>query len=480
MLMDAKILEFAGLLRKAGVKVSHSEVAECLKALSITGLEKKIFYDVMAATLIKDQADFRIFDKLFEYFFDADFFLHNERNLSLSPELPIKQCFQGGTPVPGTECTRSTGFGQGQGLATGAIDSFIQVIKTGRREEMKAMVREGIKSLGQIRRDDLENIQKAIRQVKVFLEWNMSVFRLEEMACDVEDSTWLIWQHRLAEMEEILYREMERTLIRELGEEALETLLIRENLNQMDFFRLTTPQVAEIRKKIGKLAHRLAARLSFRRKRAKRGLIDLPKTIRRSINTGGTPINPAYRNRYPTRPEFVILCDISGSVRVFSEFMLQLIYSIQNRFIHVRSFVFVDTPDEITKYFQNREIEDGIKDMYNKGRFSKTAFSDYGQMFIDFCEHYPMVLDKKTTLLVVGDARNNYNRDHADYFQKICAQVRRVIWLNPEPKEKWNQEDSIISVYGEYCNQVFECRNLQQLESVTRKILSGVHRSSDR
>jgi hypothetical protein len=310
-----------------------------------------------------------------------------------------------------------------------------------------------------------------VRQVKVFLEWNMGTYELEKEAPLVNEEIWLIWQERLMELEEILYRELEQAMVSELGSEALETVLIRENVNQLDFYRLSVPQVAEIRKKISKLAHKLASRLSFRHKKAKHGKIDLYRTIRKSMAYGGVPISPAFRDRYPTRPQIVVLCDLSGSVKVFSEFMLQLVYSIQSRFVHVRSFVFVDTPDDVTGYFQNREIADGIRDIYNWARFSKTAFSDYGLVFIDFWGKYRDVLDKKTTLIIIGDARNNYNKEHADYFQKICGEVRKTVWLNPEPAENWDMEDSIMSVYGRHCSQVFECRNLEQLDRVVRRII---------
>ncbi len=473
--MDKKILEFSILLRKAGVKISHTEVAECLQALTLVGLERDSFYNAMAATMVKDQSDFGIFDKIFYYYFDPDFFGHREEVLKrwpklVLPELKDREC-SGQDRVSGPEPGRATGFGQGQGLATTAADNFVQVIKVGNPEEMAVMIKRGIESLGQIKEEDLLDMKEAVRQVKVFLEWNMGIYRLEQAAGDIDESLWLTWQERLAEMEAMLYRELEKAVIQELGEEALETILIRENLNELDFYRLSAPQVTEIKKKISKLAHKLATRLSYRQRRAKRGKIDLRRTIRKSMATGGIPIKPAFRDRYPTRPEIVVLCDVSGSVKMFSEFMLQLVYSIQNRFIHVRSFVFVDTPDEITQYMQNQEIADGIKDMYNKARFSKTAFSDYGGMFIDFCLKYLDVLSKKTTLLIIGDARNNYHKPHTDYLQKITREVKKVIWLNPEPLENWDREDSMMSVYGRSCHQVFECRNLQQLDDVARKII---------
>jgi len=327
-----------------------------------------------------------------------------------------------------------------------------------------------VASLGPLEEKHLD-MEETMKQVKVFLEWHMGANRLERMADRVDEETWLDWQSRLAEMDNILQRELEKALLSEFRERALGLILTRENLNQLDFYRLSKPQVAEMRKKISKFAHRLATRVSFREKKAKRGRVDLQGTIRKSMATGGVPVNPAFRDRKPSKPEIVLLCDISGSVRLFSEFMLQLVYSIQSRFLHVRSFGFVDTVDEITEYFQNRDVADAILNMYNHAFFSKTGFSNYGESFIDFLEQYGNVLNKKTTLIILGDARNNYHRDQTDYLAKIRERVKKVIWLNPEPVEKWDKEDSIIRIYGTFCHQVFECRNLAQLEWVAGKIL---------
>jgi len=328
-----------------------------------------------------------------------------------------------------------------------------------------------VKSLGKIKEEDLQDMQNVIRHVKVFLEWNMGASKLEQEAGLDNEAELLKWRERLSQLEEMLYSELEKVLINRLGTDALNTILARENINELDFYRLSAPQTAEIKKKVGKLARKLATRLSFRHKRAMWGRVDLQRTIRKSMTTGGIPIRLAYRDRYPTRPEIVILCDLSGSVKIFSEFMLQLLYSIQSRFVHVRTFVFIDTPDEVTELMHNREIEEGVREIYNQARFSKTAFSDYGEMFIDFCQKYMDVLNKKTTLIIVGDARNNYRREHQDYFQQMSEEVKKVIWLNPEPIEKWDCEDSIMSVYAVFCSQVFECRNLQQLDVVARRLI---------
>lgn len=478
--MDKTILQFAILLRKAGIKVAHSEIGECLKALSLIGVARPLFYQVLLATLIKDNAAYPVFDKLFNYYFTPDFFAHRDKRNHLQgggafPAIEVQGCSDqgcdGNDPFPWGDGHRSTGFGRGRGSAAAPIENFVQVIKLGDVDNMTTMIREGINSLGKIVETDLHNMSEPIRQIKVFLEWNMGVDRLERDSTNIEESIRLTWQENLRKMEELLFQELEKTLINQFGEIALETVLIRENISELDFFQLSSPQVNEIKKKITKMAHKLSTRLAFRYKRAHHGKVDLARTIKNVVAYGGVPIRPAFRDRHPTRPEFVILCDVSGSVKLFSEFMLQLVYSIQNRYLSVRTFVFVDIPDEATNFFRNRDIEEGLKEMYNRSKFSMSAFSDYGRVFKDFHEKHLESISRKTTLLILGDARNNYNQNFAEVFQKICRQAKKVIWLNPEPQENWNREDSIMSAYGASCHQIFECRNLKQLEALSKRII---------
>jgi len=216
---------------------------------------------------------------------------------------------------------------------------------------------------------------------------------------------------------------------------------------------------------------KLASRYARRYRRAKHGKIDLRRTIKNAMINGGTPIRLKYRRRVISKPELILLCDVSGSVAVFSEFMLQLVYTIQNRFSHIRSFLFVNTVDEVTEYFTNNSIEEALEKAFAKARYAMSPFSDYGRVFRQFEKEYLPTFSPQSTLIILGDARNNYRHDERDSLQRIGEQVRKILWFNPQPQEEWNTEDSIIGIYAPYCRQVFECRNLKQLEEVTEAIL---------
>ncbi len=151
--------------------------------------------------------------------------------------------------------------------------------------------------------------------------------------------------------------------------------------------------------------------------------------------------------------------------------MLQLVYTIQNRFRNVRSFLFVDTVDEVTQYFWNQDIEEALKNAFVNAHFSISGFSDFGKVFVTFATKFLPGISPQSTLIILGDARNNWRPDEKEFLEKISKHVRGVIWFNPQPRERWDTEDSIMSVYAPYCSQVFECRNLKQLEKVVEAIL---------
>jgi len=471
--MEKQILYLVHQLRKAGVRVTLAETLDSLEALRLVDWDRDSFYSSLRATLVKNHRDYRVFDKLFGLIFSPEYFLHREKTAKYRHLLPPREhsgCQ--GEPCEGSGEGKSMGGPQqGQGRPSTPAQRFVQVIQVGDLQEMTDLLKEGLASLGPISEKHLEDKEDALRQIKVFLEWKTGEFQLEKLAGEVDEETFFDWQARLAQLEQMLVDILEAALVAEFQERALDDILERHNLNQMDFYQLSDVQVGEMKKIITRMAHKLGTRVSRRRVRAKRGKLDLQGTIRRSMASGGIPIKPAFRTRKPTKPQLVVLCDISGSVKVFSEFMLQLVYSMQQKFGSVRSFVFVDTIDEISGYFRNQEVAQAITDVYNRAVFSRTGFSDYGKSIMEFRQRYGTAVTNKTTVIILGDARNNYQRPELEHLHWIKDNAKKVFWLNPEPLQRWNKEDSIIGLYGSGCDQVWECRNLYQLERVVRQII---------
>jgi len=194
------------------------------------------------------------------------------------------------------------------------------------------------------------------------------------------------------------------------GREQVARTAVPKQAEQVEFLSAYAEQLTALRRTVHPLARRLAARLAVRRKRANRGTLDMRRTLRRSMSTGGVPMRPAYRTKRPGRPELVILCDVSGSVAGFSHFTLLLVQALREQFSKVRVFAFVERADEVTHLFEPGAELSGVMQRVLR-EADLTAFdghSDYGGSFGTFAEFWAEAITSKTSLLVLGDARNNY------------------------------------------------------------------------
>lgn len=473
--IESTILYFIRLLRRSGISVTLAEMLDCFQALTLVEWDKDIFHVTLQSTLVKSPRDLAVFDRLFRLVFQQEFFMWEQTGgtgLKLSSETPCQAGDRTNTAEFLTDCdgTGSGGTKSGKYHPNTMAQRMWQLIKVGNLEAMADFVKEGINSLGQLTEEHLRNQPDALRVIKVFLEWKTGEWELEKLVHEADEQDVIVWRQRLNEMEELLQLHWERTLLINFGDRAMETITERINLQELDFYSLNQNQIKEMKAIITRLAHKLATRTSRRFIRSKTGQLDLARTMRKAMGYGGIPVLLAYRRKKPSKPELLVLCDLSGSVAVFSEFMLQLVYSMQQKFRHVRSFVFVDTIEEISSIFSRQEIEDALLQVYNAVNFSKTGFSHYGETIQVFWQRYSDSVTQNTTVIVLGDARNNYQKPDMECWMRLKEKAKRVIWLNPEPYRSWNKEDSIIDNFAPACTQVMECRNLTQLVQVTRNL----------
>ncbi len=470
--MEEKILKFCRLLRKGGVDISFSQVTDALKATAEVGFNREDFYHALCCTLVKEQADKYLFNKLFRLFFLSlpDKPERNEHeNFRDLGDPEVKDNLQ--VNVELVQNAEGTGRGRGGGASPALL--LVKAVRENNYPLLRALAELAVKSLGKLSRDQLAQLDIIIEQAKVAIGWYEGVNRLERIKEKekISDVTYTKWLDCLTYLENKIKELLEAFFVQNFGQDALEEIAIFANLREKEFYRLNQVEVDEIRKRITRLARKLASKYARRYRRSKRGEIDLRRTVRQALLTGGTPIRLKYRRKVISKPELVLLCDVSGSVAVFSEFMLQLVYTIQNRFRAVRSFLFVDRIDEVTEYFLKRDIEEALQEAFSKAYFSYSGFSDFGKVFTIFTNKYLAGVSSKSTIIILGDARNNWRPDEKEYLQKIADQVRKVLWFNPQPQNCWDTEDSIMRIYAPYCRQIFECRNLKQLEEVIEAIL---------
>src|SRR5213076_735204 len=256
-------------------------------------------------------------------------------------------------------------------------------------------------------------------------------------------------QDRLREFERHLRRELERGLI-----ERTQSLPPAKPLQEFDRALPSNP------------LRRLATQGHELRGRRRSQVVDMRRTMRASLETGGVPLRLKYRSRRPGRPELYVLCDVSTSVTSASVFFLSVLHALHDSFRKLRSFVFVERISEVTDVFERERSFEAVSRAIasDAGVADISGYTDYGRVWLEFLDQVVDDLDPRSTVIVLGDARTNGREPHADAFARISERAGRTFWMNPEPKLYWNYGDSVMQSYEKYCDGVFECWTVKQLE----------------
>jgi uncharacterized protein with von Willebrand factor type A (vWA) domain len=271
---------------------------------------------------------------------------------------------------------------------------------------------------------------------------------------------------RIEQLRKEVEEEIRRRLVADRGAEALARSVRKPLPEDIDVMHATRDELAELHRALRPLSRKLAVRLARRRRHGRRGPLDFRATVRRSLSTGGVPVDPKFRRPRPHKPEIIIIADVSGSVASFARFTLHLVYAISSQFSKVRSFVFIDGIDEVTRFF---EATDDPADALRRVNVEADVtwldgHSNYGNALAVFWDRWGEQISPRTSILILGDARNNYHPSQAWVLEELRRRARHVYWLNPEPRAYWGSGDSIIDEYAGFCDQVVECRTLRQLE----------------
>ncbi|BBX57842.1 VWA domain containing CoxE-like protein [Mycobacterium shottsii] len=277
---------------------------------------------------------------------------------------------------------------------------------------------------------------------------------------------------RVSQLRKMVDAETKRRTAEQLGRDHVQMYGIPRLSENVEFLRASGEQLCQMRRVVAPLARTLATRLAARRRRARAGSIDLRKTLRKSMSTGGVPIDVVLRKPRPARPELVVLCDVSGSVAGFSHFTLLLVHALRQQFSRVRVFAFIDTTDEVTHMFgPDADLAVAIQRITREaGVYSRDGHSDYGNAFVSFMQGFPNVLSPRSSLLVLGDGRTNYRNPATDVLADMVTASRHAHWLNPEPQHLWGSGDSAVPRYQEVI-AMHECRSAKQLATVIDELL---------
>ncbi|AOD23687.1 hypothetical protein IM25_20625 [Rhodococcus sp. p52] len=277
---------------------------------------------------------------------------------------------------------------------------------------------------------------------------------------------------RIADFRAMVERETRRRTAEQLGRERVEKYGVPKLAEEVDFLRASDAELVALRRSVMPLARLLASRLAARRRRARAGAIDLRRTLRKSMSTGGVPIDLVNRKPRPARPELVVLCDVSGSVAGFSHFTLLLVHALREQFSRVRVFAFIDTADEVTHHFAaGSDLGESMSRMLKEAELiTYDGHSDYGHALGGFAENHAHALTSRSSLLILGDGRTNYRNPNLEVLEHLVSVARHAHWLNPEPKGQWGSGDSAARVYSEVVT-MHECRSAQQLATVVASLL---------
>lgn len=445
--VQVKIYEFMDVLRDASINISTDEVLSLFNALPhVSLLEKSIFKQTLKTTLVKDYTDIPIFDRCFDEFF------------------------------------------------AGSDDAQVDVVNAFR--DMNA--RDTVRERSGMSPEEMADMEKALSDFIDSLPDEVLFERTPEEILNLLIDE-LAQSESAGGMGQMLFNVRNRNRAatgrgsggeEEMGDmpgirNALEALIgkrmaskkigtsIRdreEYLLNKQIYQITPDEIKEMRELIRRFGQKLKNRISLRKKRIKHGGIDIKRTLRTSLQYGGVPFKIFHKDRRIDRPQLVVMCDISGSVNQYSRFMLLLTYTLQSLFSKVRSFAFISNMVEITPLFMEMDPERALNSIFEDTNFTYGWGSNYGRCFDHFMRDYSDSLTRKTTVLVLGDGRNNHQDPGLNSFIRIKERSRNLLWLNPDRKHLWNWADSIAYIYRDYCDEMKEVNNFLDLSEFIDKL----------
>jgi uncharacterized protein with von Willebrand factor type A (vWA) domain len=457
--MEERIVQFIAALRASGVRVSLAESSDAFSAVDLMGVQDRDAFRLsLRATLVKDAGDVPTFEELFPLFFD---------NPGAPPLINLSQDL---TPEEAN-------------MLAEALRQFNRRL----REMLEKLLngeefsQEELERLGQItglrQADDLRYREWMARRMERALQFEAVQEALQELMELLAQMG--MQQERIDQMQEIAQanqQSLREQLRRYAGQQIAENISEQtrddsiEALFDRPFSRLSDGDMDRLRKEVQRLAAALRSRVALRQKRAKTGQLDAKATIRANLKHGNVPIEIKHRDRH-LKPRLVVICDISTSMRYCSELMLHLIYAMQDQISKTHAFAFIDHLEYISPDFSHLEPRDAVTEVLHRlppGYYS----TDLGHSLRNFTQDYMDTVDGRTTIIMVGDGRNNYNHPRIDLFRTISRRSHRTLWLNPESPIQWGTGDSDMLQYAPHCDTILKVSSLSELAAAVDRLLT--------
>ena len=457
-LLDREIA-FFDALRSAGVPVALSELLDATRAMGVVELlDRESLRQAFAATVIKRPNHRATFDRLFDLWWPA----------------------VTGDPTRAEEDGADDGTaGEGEAPDADALrDALRDLLLRGDEDALRRFAREVVRDLGRSEGAGGRQNWFSYRVLRALSPETLTASLLDHLLADQERGGLAervarqTVSERVRQFQEMVEAEVRRRLAEDRGVEQVSRTAVQPLAEQVDFLRASRDDMAELRRQVFPLARRLATRLTARRRLGRSGRLDFRRTVRASLGTGGVPVVTHHKPHKPHKPELTVICDVSGSVAGFAHFTLMLAYALREQFTKVRAFAFIDTCDEVTRFFTpGGDVADALARMSAEAQLVWfDGHSDYGHSLEEFATRYPDAVGPRTSLLILGDARNNYRATGLATLRQLAGRARHAYWLNPEPAAYWGTGDSVVLQYGEAVEMV-EVRNAVQLEAFVQRLL---------
>ncbi len=449
--MEDVLLQFVSCARASGLRISTAEVQDCLCHIrQIDMLDERQFNTVLRANFAKSRREQRRFDHLYRLFFH-ELQVHTTAIHAESLAHPLEAI---------REALR---MAAGEQRELAAVLAFM----AGEPADFLRLLQE-IQSEGNSpRQGPGSNLGGLVRRFPVLRALDRAA-ELVDADVDGRRAT-LHWETRRQIKRHLAQRlVVARRLLTHDRAPVVETIRKpgqqrEKGVAGMSFNALSPAERIRLREAIEQLVRKLNDAVGRRHATRSRGALDVKKTLRRAARYQGIPVAIMFKKKPPRKARIVVLCDVSGSVWSSARFMLNVLYSMQECFDRVRSFIFVADVAEVTGFFDNHSVDAAIEKILTEAGIHYGASTDYGRTLRQFRLRHMDAVTKKTTFIVIGDGRSNYGNPESHILEEIRARCRRLIWLNPETEQFWYTGDSEMRIYQSICNEVRPCRNLSQL-----------------
>jgi uncharacterized protein len=466
-----RLLALATAMRRSGIPVTQAETLDAVQALGHVDLaQREEVREALAAVSLSAGHQRATFDALFDLFLPA-----RPSDGAFDAAASPHDATEGTDAADDATGTEDEGPQAPGGDPEAFLEELIRRLLEGDERELARMAREAVDRFGRIPGqaaggggffryrvmrvvDPTRILEELLRRTGLAEGAEGAVSELEARLARDE------LEARLARLQQEIDAEVRRRAAADRDPSTIARSSVPVALEELDLLHLSPRQQDELRLRIRPLAHRLAARSAVRRRRGHDGRLDMRRTVRASLATGGVPFDPVLRPRRPHRPELFVLCDVSGSVATFARFTLMLVHTMQEQFSGVRSFAFVDALDEVTHLFEGEDVEVAVTRLLEEAAVVwSDGHSDYGRALATFVERHGAEVTSRSTVVILGDARTNYRAPGAWAVEQLQRRARRVWWLNPEPRSAWDSGDSVAASYARFVEEMVEVRNLRQL-----------------